>query len=96
MCLEEMLQTQLEEGYLYYAASRRRFAVRFASGLRRSVEDGAHRLHEMVRSGVTPPAKASARCRGCSMVELCGPRLTSTKASRYLAEILDALAEVSR
>lgn len=91
MCLEEMLEIQLEEGYLYYAASRRRFAVNFGAGLRRSVEDGAQRLHEMMRTGVTPSAKTSARCRHCSMVDLCGANMTSSRASRYLAEILDAL-----
>lgn len=95
VCLEEMLEISLNEGYLYYEESRRRLAVHFTGELRRFVEDGAHQLHEMVRSGVTPLAQVSAKCRKCSMVDLCGPHVSATRASRYLASILDEIARGS-
>lgn len=89
LCLEEMLGLYLEKGYLYYEGSRRRLSVRFTDELRRFVEDGARQLHEMLRLGVTPSARASSKCHKCSMVDLCMPGLPVTKAVRYLAEMLE-------
>lgn len=92
LCLEEMLDLSLTDGYLYYEESRRRLTVHFTNELRRFVEDGARQLHEMLRSGVTPSARASAKCHKCSMIDLCGPRLPAARAGRYLAEMLNEMA----
>lgn len=89
MCLEEMLGLSLGEGYLYYEGSRRRLEVHFTDELRGLVEDGARQLHEMVRLGATPSARPSAKCRKCSMVDLCAPDLPAARAARYLKEMLN-------
>lgn len=92
LCLEEMLCTEINEGYLYYGESRRRLKVVFTSELRQRVEEGASQLHAMLRSGVTPLPQFSAKCHKCSMVDLCLPRLPTSEASKYLAGIMDEIA----
>lgn len=88
LCLEEMLETRLDHGYIYYEASRRRLAVSLTPDLREQVEEGAHRLHEMVSSGVTPTAERGPKCNKCSMTDICVPGLRSDRAGQYLAEML--------
>ncbi|MCR4427476.1 MAG: CRISPR-associated protein Cas4 [Firmicutes bacterium] len=89
MCLEEMLSVPIGEGYLYYGESKRRLAVALNGGLRREVEEGALLLHEMLESGRTPPPQFSAKCRNCSLVNLCAPRLSALNAGRYLSGVLE-------
>lgn len=91
MCLEEMLGILVNEGYLYFGESRRRLAVSFDGELRRKVEEGALRLHELLRSGVTPPPQFGAKCSKCSMDDICAPQLPGLKAGRYLKGILEEM-----
>lgn len=89
LCLEEMLGICLQEGYLYYEGSRRRLVVPFTDELRQYVEEGARQLHDIVRLGFTPPARASAKCSKCSLVDLCSPGIPLAKARQYLADMLN-------
>lgn len=97
LCLEEMLSTEVPEGALFHGQSRRRTPVPFDDELRRLVERSASRLHELVSSGVTPPAVYEKKCEACSLIDLCRPRAGSRSASSYLAASLGeaALEEVS-
>lgn len=86
MCLEEMLGAHITEGDLFYAADHRRVTVQFDTGLRKQVKDGAAALHALLRAGRLPPARWTARCRGCSLVEICAPRIKHS-ATAYLEEL---------
>lgn len=75
VCLEEMFQTSIVEGFLYYGENRRRSRVEFTEELRSQTLEIAGKMHEMFRRGHTPGVKTSKRCKSCSLENLCLPRL---------------------
>jgi CRISPR-associated exonuclease Cas4 len=87
LCLEEMLDVEIPAGALYYGKPRRRLEVVFDSKLRHATETAALRLHELVRSGITPKVRYEKKCESCSMINLCLPKTTGAKRSvrSYLA-----------
>jgi CRISPR-associated exonuclease Cas4 len=90
LCLEEMLGRDVPEGALFYGQNRRRKDVAFDAKLRRETMDTAVRLHTLIRSGMTPPARYEKKCETCSLLELCLPRTAGSgkNVSRYLKRIL--------
>lgn len=75
ICLEEMLDTNVAQGALYYGKSHRRKVVSFDSELRSLTQAVAERTHRLLSSGKTPPPDYSARkCGACSLRETCQPR----------------------
>jgi len=95
LCLEEMLNTAVPAGALYYGKPRRRHPVEFTLDLRQETERLAARLHELIRSGRTPPAEyAAGKCRACSLVDLCLPQSTGGRsAKRYLDRMIRAACQ---
>jgi CRISPR-associated exonuclease Cas4 len=89
MCLEEMLGASIGEGDLFYAADHRRVSVTLGSDLRKKVEDGARALHVLLREGRLPAPRWSSKCRGCSLVDICGPRLKRS-ATAHLEQLAAA------
>lgn len=92
LCLEEMLETAIPEGALYYDQRRRREVVAFDEALRTKTEETARRLHELLASGRTPTAVREPKCRDCSLVDVCLPDAPRSSARSYLAGILDPAA----
>lgn len=87
MCLEEMMDIEIPEGALFYGQTRHREDVTFDKALRAEAEETARRVHELIEAGVTPRAEYSAKCKKCSLVELCLPK-ASSKASNYLSKVM--------
>ncbi|HEW79231.1 MAG TPA: CRISPR-associated protein Cas4, partial [Phycisphaerales bacterium] len=79
ICLEEMLDVEIEHGALFYGRTRRRLDVVFDNDLRTETEDTARKLHKLIESGITPGAEYSEKCRNCSLVDLCMPEACSKK-----------------
>ena len=88
LCLEEMLNVEIPEGSLFYGQTRRREDVTFDEKLRRETEEAAKKVHGLIESGITPKAECSAKCKKCSLVELCLPK-ASSKANNYLAKAME-------
>jgi CRISPR-associated exonuclease Cas4 len=88
LCLEEMLNVKVPEGALFYGKTKRRLGVYFDEALRQKTEDTARRLHELIESGITPKAEYSSKCKKCSLVEMCLPKI-SNKASNYLMKAIE-------
>ena len=104
LCLEEMLVEPVRgrgleyvtEGALFYGRQQRRHIVIFDHELRRYTEDIARRLRELVDSGKTPRAEKTAKCKGCSLLDVCMPEAMrrGRSARRYLhATLSDVLNE---
>lgn len=74
-CLEEMFQTSISQGFLYYGENRRRSKVEFTQDLRSEMRKTAQKMHEMFKRGHTPNVKSSKRCKACSLANLCLPKL---------------------
>lgn len=78
ICLEEMLDTRVPEGALFYGQNRRRKVVVFDESLRTLTEDVAKETQSLLRGGETPPAAYEKRkCNGCSLMQVCQPRQPS-------------------
>jgi CRISPR-associated exonuclease Cas4 len=88
ICLEEMMNIEISEGALFYGQTRHRYDVKFDSALRKETAEAAMRLCELITSGITPPAEYSVKCKKCSLVELCLPKV-SKKASNYLLRMVE-------
>ena len=71
ICLEEMLRVRVPEGSLFYGKTKRRLEVVFDDELRGLTRNATEKLHEISRSGKTPSAKKTQKCRRCSLLETC-------------------------
>ncbi len=81
VCLEEMLDTSIADGALFYGQTRKRFDVTFDATLRRETEQLAARLHELIDSQKTPPAVyEKKKCDNCSLISLCQPQATARQS----------------
>lgn len=76
IALEEMLNTPIERGAIFYGKTRRRIDVPFDEPLRLLTQQTASRLHEMIQSGHTPSAEYQPKCKRCSLLNLCLPNVT--------------------
>ncbi len=75
LCLEEMFETPVPEGALFYGKTRRRTAVSLDDELRALTREVAARTREMIAGCTTPPpVYDKKRCEPCSLIELCRPR----------------------
>lgn len=74
LCLEERLGITLEQGAIFYFATRRRETVIFSATLRAEVARLAAEAHRLVAAGeLPPPTEQRAKCRDCSLQPLCLP-----------------------
>lgn len=92
LCLEEMLQTTIPQGALFYGQTRHRLDVSFDSELRQITHTLCAKLHQLITSGITPSAiYEKAKCEHCSLFDRCLPQLANhPSATRYLEEILQS------
>lgn len=75
MALEEMFETTIAEGALFYGLPRRRTAVTFDEDLRVLTISTAQAVRVCLAAGSTPTATYdAARCDPCSLLELCRPK----------------------
>ena len=86
ICLEEMFQTSIPDGYLYYGENRRRSYVEFTDNLRDEVRKMAKEMHELFRRGYTPNVKPGKQCKACSLENLCVPKLQKAMKTREYIE----------
>ena len=82
LCLEEMHGVSIPFGEIFYGKTRRKVRVEFTPELRRTTTGAAARLHDLIRSGRTPPAEFGPKCENCSLRGVCMPRLGGGVASR--------------
>lgn len=94
LCLEEMLGGSVPQGALYYAATRRRVVVPFDEGLRQLTKETVGALATVLNRQETPaPTSLTSRCRACSLVDLCRPRIVGRSVKSWRKRMIaDALA----
>jgi CRISPR-associated exonuclease Cas4 len=76
LCLEEMLQTTIVRGAMFYGDPRRRLEIEFTPELRARTEALAALMHRLYRSRETPLPIPGSYCKNCSLVNLCLPHAT--------------------
>ena len=94
MCLEEMFHTTIPEGALFFISSHRRVPVPLDEALRMRTEAMAAALWDIRHRLTVPAAQYSAKCRRCSLRELCMPK-RKLSAKNYLLQLqTEALGDV--
>lgn len=79
LCLEEMLQVPVPEGYVWYGAWRRRWFVSIDDELRRATVETVAAVRELLLADQLPEAPADERCRTCQLEPQCLPEVVSTR-----------------
>jgi CRISPR-associated exonuclease Cas4 len=82
LCLEEMLGRSVSVGAIYHASSHRRREVAITPDLRQLVASTTLAIRALLQSGEMPPAANDARCRECSLIDLCQPQMLAGQAKR--------------
>lgn len=77
LCIEEMRDTSVTEGAIWYWEVRHRTQVLLDEALRAATIAAIEGARQVLISGDTPPPVNDRRCRACSLNELCGPKLFS-------------------
>lgn len=90
MCLEEMRQTTITEGALYYGQTHRRETVLFDRQLRELTERTIADVHALLSQTKRSPPANDKRCRDCSLKNDCMPELAGDPSQHYLQTLLEA------
>ena len=86
LCLEEMLGRPVTQGAIYHAGSRRRREIAVTAELRERVLATTDAIRTLLAHGRLPPPVNDARCRQCSLNEICEPAaLAATSRQAELA-----------
>lgn len=92
LCLEEMTDTHVQRGALFYAETRRRVEVSFDVELRALTEATVADLKEIFTTLKTPPPTLhKARCRACSLLEQCRPGTVARPARAWRDRMVERL-----
>ncbi|MBV6273526.1 CRISPR-associated protein Cas4 [Alcaligenaceae bacterium CGII-47] len=82
LCLETMLGQPVTSGALFYGQTRRRNDIAFSDELRALTSQTIEATRRMILSAKTPLADYEPkRCDGCSLIDLCQPRLLNRSRS---------------
>jgi CRISPR-associated exonuclease Cas4 len=79
LCLEEMTGKPVPRGAIYHHSSRRRREVSITETLRHQVEETVAAVRTLLESGVLPAPLNDARCRECSLKEICQPEAMAAR-----------------
>ena len=90
MCLEEMLECEIEKGYLYYGEIRRRIEVWLDEKIRQQVRDTFEEMHHYYERRYTPKVKRTKACNACSLKDLCIPKLMKERSVKeYISKRIE-------
>ncbi len=76
LCLEEMFQTEITRGFIYHASSKKRREVLIDEYLRNETINTIEIVRELLADETIPKAKYKPRCEGCSLYNICLPKLS--------------------
>lgn len=82
ICLEEMTGKSVTHGAIYHHTSRRRREVAITDSLRQQVEETVVAIRALLASGQLPAPVNDARCKECSLQDICQPQVMADKAGQ--------------
>lgn len=89
MCLEEMYNTHIPVGALFFANAHRRDEIILTKELRKEVLETAQLLRELADEYIIPRAKYGPRCKKCSLADYCAPKVKSSSTTYCDALLLE-------
>lgn len=90
MCLEEMYHTIIPTGALFFITAHRRVEVGFDEALREQVRQTVQKLWKVRHEMRIPPAVYGPKCKSCSMLEYCMPKVKASAKNYCKALLLEA------
>lgn len=89
LCLEEMLNVSVKKGAIWYWQVRKREKVCLNHKLRKITIEMITKAKRVWRSNKMPaPTKDKAKCRGCSLIDICQPdTLRNDRSEEYIKEL---------
>lgn len=88
LCLEEMLNTQVKRGAFFYGKIRRRVQVEISETLRKQTQEIIAAVHDIVERKHVPAAEYMAKCKSCSLENICQPKaMNEKKLKTYMKEL---------
>lgn len=87
ICLEEMTGRPVTHGAIYHHSSRRRREVAITPSLRQQVEETVKAVRALLNSQKLPPPVNDARCKECSLKEICQPQVMADKTRQRKASM---------
>ncbi|HHT78903.1 MAG TPA: CRISPR-associated protein Cas4 [Actinobacteria bacterium] len=91
ICLEEMMKVEIDSGAIFYGKTRHRLNVVFDDLLRQKTQETAEKLHIFIEEGKTPLPVYNTRCKSCSFIDECLPKIISktTSVQDYLLKEIE-------
>lgn len=92
LCLEEMRNTQVTEGAIWYWEVRKREPVTIDDKLRLITAETINNARALLMEGKTPKpiADDKLRCRACSLLEICQPKIfRQDHSAQYINDLFD-------
>jgi len=87
-CLEEMLNTQINKAAFFYGKIRRRNVIDIDLQLRTQTEEVIINVRKLITEKKIPIIEYSAKCRNCSLINVCQPKaLNKRKLNDYIKEL---------
>ncbi len=86
LCLEELLGCSISKGAVFYIDAHRRNEVLLDEALREKTRQTAASVRVLLETQRIPSAKYSTKCKKCSLLEHCQPKLKAS-AARYCREL---------
>lgn len=84
-CLEEMLNTQINKAAFFYGKIRRRNLIDIDLQLRTQTEDVINSARRLISEKRIPIIEYSAKCRNCSLINVCQPKaMNKRKLQNYM------------
>ncbi|MDR2868877.1 MAG: CRISPR-associated protein Cas4 [Deferribacteraceae bacterium] len=87
LCLEEMTGKEVRNGAFWYWGTRRRLEVAIDGKLRQTTINTAIAIRKLLDEGITPPAQYGAKCKSCSLLDLCSPNIASSRVDSYVQSL---------
>lgn len=93
LCIEEMRDTRVEEGAIWYWEVRKREQVVISDALRIKTEKMINGARALLTQGKTPaPIDDAKRCRACSLADICEPHtFRADHSTAYVNELFNGL-----
>jgi CRISPR-associated exonuclease Cas4 len=90
MCLEEMLNINIEEAYLYYGKTRHREKILLNENLRKEVVGLASEMHTIIEENIAVVEEYTKKCDNCSLYNICIPKAKTVYKSvnNYIKSVL--------
>ena len=84
LCLEEMFETEIKRGFIYHASSKKRREVLIDEDLRKATIETIEKVRELLSNEHIPSAEYKPRCEGCSLYNICLPKLSDENERKNL------------